>query len=75
MEILVFGMLADALKSDRVHIKDVKDTNELLFKLKNLNPIFSQTNFIVAVNKKIINGNIDINKDDEIAILPPFAGG
>lgn len=35
----------------------------------------SNTSFIVAVNTTIANDSSEINNNDTIALLPPFAGG
>jgi molybdopterin converting factor small subunit len=32
-------------------------------------------NFKVAVNQSIVNADFKLNDNDEVALLPPFAGG
>jgi molybdopterin synthase sulfur carrier subunit len=38
-------------------------------------PSLSNYRFQVAVNKERIKGNVLLSDNDEIALLPPFAGG
>jgi len=38
-------------------------------------PSLSQYTFQFAVNKEKVNDNVSLNDHDEVALLPPFAGG
>ena len=54
---------------------DIHDTDALLQKLTELNPKFNQYQFSIAINKKLVDSVTKLNEGDEIALLPPFAGG
>ncbi|MEO8146332.1 MAG: MoaD/ThiS family protein [Bacteroidia bacterium] len=75
MKISLFGMLADAAKQSVIEIESVNDTDSLLNKVKEMNSTFRDAKFVIAVNKKVVSGNQVLNENDEVALLPPFAGG
>lgn len=70
-----FGMIAEHVgkESETVHL-DIESSEELLkeviagFQLENIP-------FRMAINRKISTASSTINSGDEIAFLPPFAGG
>lgn len=74
IKVKLFGML-EGLAPDGLKLKDVHDTDALLQQLTELNPKFSQYQFSIAINKKIVDSVTKLNEGDEIALLPPFAGG
>lgn len=73
--IKVFGQLAEIIGSDELQLQDISDTVSLQEKLVSEFPKLGNYPFVVAVGKKIVNGNQKINTGDEVALLPPFAGG
>lgn len=73
--IKVFGQLADIIGSDELQMQDISDTGSLREKLVSEFPELGNYPFVVAVGKKVVNGNQKINTGDEVALLPPFAGG
>ncbi len=79
IKILLFGMLADAAGSASVEIEfensEQTDTDKLKSKVKSINNSFRNSVFVIAVNRKIVSSNLMLNENDEIALLPPFAGG
>ena len=75
MRIKVFGELNDIIMKEDFSIDDVIDTNELKKNLYELFPELQKKKFAVAVNKQIINENVALQADAEIALLPPFSGG
>lgn len=71
-----FGMIAEAVGSSKadfeLHGKNVSDLkNELEYTFPELVGMSCQ----IAVNQKLVSGENEINEQDEIAVLPPFAGG
>ena len=70
-------------------IADITNTNEELFSLQKsdytsqdlINQLyekyseFQHISFAIAVNKSITTTEINLNNNDIIALLPPFAGG
>lgn len=70
-------------------IADITNTNEELFSLEKsdytsqdlINQLYEKyselqnISFVIAVNKSITTTEINLNNNDIIALLPPFAGG
>ena len=75
MNVLFFGQIADITGNTDLQVEDVADTATLIKKLQTNYPALSNSKFAVAVNKKIILGNTELQKDFEVALLPPFSGG
>lgn len=75
VQIQLFGMLADVLGRHQLDISDVYDTDGLKSKILKDHPKLNNYQFVIAVSKKIVNGNQVLNSGDVVALLPPFAGG
>lgn len=75
IQIKVFGQLADIIGSDELQLQDIGDTGTLREKMISDFPELANYPFVIAVGKKIVNGNQKLNTDDVVALLPPFAGG
>jgi len=70
-----FGMIAEAAGINSVIVNDVNDTRELVQFLETGFPKIAQQKYAIAINKKSIKGNMKLSEGDEVALLPPFAGG
>jgi molybdopterin synthase sulfur carrier subunit len=75
LQITIFGQLTDITESSRISLPSVSNTDELLAALKQQYPALGTAKFVVAVDKKIIQGNTEITANSSIALLPPFSGG
>lgn len=77
LRIRLFGILADMAGKPEIVIEINNEINtvSLLNKINKNYPEFEKTNYTIALNKKVVIGNQRINETDEIALLPPFAGG
>ncbi len=75
MKILLFGELIDMTKSSVVEIDAVNNIDAMIKVMNDKFPAIHQCKYKVAVNGTIAQNNILLNEDDEIALLPPFAGG
>ena len=73
--VLLFGMLAEKASCSSAVIENIKDLDELVTNLKAKFPFLENATYAIAVNQTVINGNIKLNDNDEIALLPPFSGG
>ncbi len=75
INVLLFGQLVDITGSATITLKDVRDTNELIQQLHSFYPALKNMKYAIAVNKQIISGNIRLDNNIEVALLPPFSGG
>ena len=75
--LLFFGTLADVVATHKriVDDKQIVDTRSLQVFLTNQYPELKKHNYLIAVNQIVSKDNIQITTGDEIALLPPFAGG
>ena len=73
-----FGLVADITKKKEEVIFFEGNSITLLEVEKRLHetyPELTTTTYSIAVNQTLIHGDTSINNLDEIALLPPFAGG
>ena len=75
MRILLFGELTDITKNSFIEIESVKNIDELKNSVHQKYPSLQNFKYQIAVNSSLIIENISLNETDEIALLPPFAGG
>jgi molybdopterin converting factor small subunit len=54
---------------------NVKHIDNLMMKIADDYPSIVHYNFRISVNNEIIESPRDLKDGDEIALLPPFAGG
>jgi molybdopterin synthase catalytic subunit/molybdopterin converting factor small subunit len=82
LTVKLFGMLKMMLKQDSDLIVDLQEggqVNELITKVQAINPelgdLLLKKKVLVSVNHDIAHGETVLKGADEIALLPPFAGG
>lgn len=75
IRIKLFGLLADTIGKPLLELNGVENTDSLKQILFFDYPGLKNCQFIIAVDKKIIKQNQKLNPGDEVALLPPFAGG
>jgi molybdopterin converting factor small subunit len=54
---------------------DVTDTDQLAALLRDQYKAFADIKYLIAVNRKLINSNIQLSATDTVALLPPYSGG
>ena len=74
VKIVLFGKLAE-IAGNSVSVNNVADTDSLINALHKDYPALTNTKYVIAVDKQIINGNTVLNKKSTVALLPPFSGG
>jgi len=77
LQIHFFGMIAETLKKEQLIIDNYQgntlgDVEEML---KDNFPELGGFTYKLALNKKMVNKETALEKENEIAVLPPFAGG
>lgn len=75
VKVLLFGSLAEKAGKSSVYVENVKDTDGLLKKLSADHLILKDSKFAIAKNQVVIKGNAELENGDEVALLPPYAGG
>jgi molybdopterin synthase sulfur carrier subunit len=74
-EVLVFGIVAEIVKADKLQLPFVQTTADIVRYVRNTYPALSQINFAVSVDRTIVSNSIALPPGSEIALLPPFSGG
>lgn len=74
MEVLLFGLIAEAAGTDRIQVNatSIQELRELLVERV---PSLKGLSYSVAVDRSLVHENLALNGNEEIAVLPPFAGG
>jgi molybdopterin converting factor small subunit len=75
LKLKYFGMIAEAVEKSDEEFSLVKDIVALTAELELKYPKLKDLNYKFAINQTLIAENIALNDNDEIALLPPFAGG
>ena len=75
IKVLFFGQLVDVTGKTGMDLQDVTDTQAALEALTVLYPRLSQTPFLLALDKEIVEGKVPFTGDHTLALLPPYAGG
>ncbi len=75
MKILYFGITSEITQQNSEELDNIKNLYELKKNLFERYPKLEEISFQISVNQQLIRENQDLSATDEIALLPPFAGG
>ena len=75
IKVLFFGVLAEVTGSALRNYNDVGLISDLKHRISDDFPEIVHYNFRIALNNQIIEGDANLKAGDEVAYLPPFAGG
>ena len=75
IHVILFGALADVAGKSKLMINDCEDTQSLKCKVIQEFPALNNSEFLISVNKKLVRHNQKLKWGNEVAFLPPFAGG
>ena len=75
VSVLFFGILADIAGTGTKIYENIKSVDDLRIRISDDFPEIINYNFRISVNNEIIIGNQVLQNRDEVALLPPFAGG
>ena len=77
LKVLYFGMIAEATncKEEIISLPSGNNVDHLENLLKNKYNDLKDLSFKIVVDQKISSGNPLLTSQNEIALLPPFAGG
>ncbi len=75
IQVLFFGVLAEVTKTGFKHYRNISSFDDLRLRIEDDFPEIVHYNFRYSVNNELVNEAPVIRDGDEIACLPPFAGG
>jgi len=75
IKVLFFGVLAEVTGTALKHYHDVKSTRDLIIRIQDDFPELVHYKYRIAVNNEICDNETGLNNGDEVALMPPFAGG
>ena len=75
VNIIIFGQLTDIVGNREISLTEISDTDQLLAKMHSMYPALRDIKYLIAVDKKVIAGNTQLNNNSVVALLPPFSGG
>ena len=75
INVLFFGVLADVAKTNFRHYNNISSFGDLRIRIEDDYPELVHYNYLISVNNELINDAPSIKNGDEIAFMPPFAGG
>jgi sulfur-carrier protein len=75
VKVLFFGVLAEVSGASVKYYRDVKSINDLKLRINDDFPEIVHYNFRISINSEITDNDLLLKSGDEVAFLPPFAGG
>lgn len=75
IRVLLFGILAEKAGIKEVKVENIESIDALTDHFNAKYPSFADYKYRVSVNQVLVNGNKKLHDGDEVALLPPFAGG
>lgn len=75
IKVLFFGILAEVTQTMFRHYRDVTSYEDLMHRITDDYPELPHYNYRVAVNFEITDELPALKNKDEVALMPPFAGG
>ena len=75
IKVLFFGVLAEVTQTMFRHYRDVISYKDLINRVQDEYPEMVHYNYRIAVNSEIVNEEPELKNMDEVAFMPPFAGG
>ena len=75
VKVLFFGVLSEITGTGMKYYTDVKSVEHLQQRVSDDYPEIVHYTFKISLNSNLITGDSELKNDDEVAFLPPFAGG
>jgi molybdopterin synthase sulfur carrier subunit len=75
INVLFFGVLTEVTQTSFRHYRNIESFSDLMFRIQDEYPQMAHYTYRIAVNNEIITGEPGLQNNDEVAFLPPFAGG
>jgi sulfur-carrier protein len=75
IQVLFFGVLAEVTNTTFKHYSGIRSFRDLKYRIEDEFPEMVHYNYRIAINNEIINEDPVLKDGDEVAFMPPFAGG
>lgn len=75
VKVLFFGVIAEVTGTNCRHYLEVKSIGDLRLRIQDDYPEVVHYNFRISLNNELINDDPLLSDGDEVALMPPFAGG
>jgi sulfur-carrier protein len=75
VKVLFFGVLAEISGTGFKHYYEVKSIGDLMHRIQDDFPEIVHYNYRISVNSEITDNDLMLKSGDEVALMPPFAGG
>lgn len=75
VKVLFFGVLAEISGTAIKHYNDVKSIRYLIMRVQDDFPEIVHYNYRISVNNEITDDDLLLKDGDNVALMPPFAGG
>jgi molybdopterin synthase sulfur carrier subunit len=75
VKVLFFGILAEVTGTICKQYHEVKSISDLKIRIYDDFPEVVHYNYCISLNHEIINHDSALKNGDELALMPPFAGG
>ncbi len=75
VQVLFFGVLAEVTGTSLKIYSGVKSTGDLELKVRDDFPEIAHYNYRISLNSVLTEGETLLKDGDELAFMPPFAGG
>lgn len=74
IDIKTYGKIKDVINDQTIEFKGLS-VNDLINELKITHPQLPEMIYSIAVNNIVVDAERKLNNNDEVCLLPPFAGG
>lgn len=75
IRVMFFGSLAGLTGKSYLMVNECADILSVKQKVINEYPQLKDCVFLISVNRKLVKNNHALEEGDQVAFLPPFAGG
>ena len=75
IQLKLFGQLTEVIGKSQLELENINNSDLLVKKILADFPELNKYEFLISVNKKVLREIQYFKSGDEVAFLPPFAGG
>ena len=72
---MAFGKISEFIQNQEMDISNIYNTDELKQYLEQSFQELAGMKYKLALNKDVVQTNMELTNKDTIAIMPPFSGG